>query len=147
MEPEKGVEQIMLTRLENGSTMSAMRENPGLLQGAQDFILNRLRELKMKGQLAEAARKSKINKSRFSEMLAGQRFVSFYYVDKMIRGGIMTAEEILAGRKLEELSESDRLTYFKFKQTDRLTRLLIAAEAQGIDVETVLSGIVRKETT
>ena len=72
-----------------------------------------LMDYREKRMLAKVARDIKIQPGRLTEMITQdengewKRKITPYYVVKLIDGGYMTVEQILLGRKLGELAETN----------------------------------------
>ena len=56
--------------------------------------------------------------ARLTEIITGERELTYYYLGRLIQGGVVDLNKILAGRKLESLPKEDRLLLTKLTLTD-----------------------------
>lgn len=77
----------------------------------------------VRGALADLARtlESKYGlphaKQRLAELRTGKRKLTLYYLAILMDGGIMTIDDILQGRKIEELKDAERDIAMRFALT------------------------------
>lgn len=103
-----------------------------------------------RGKLAELAKKlesahhMKHAKHRLSELRSGKRLLSFFYLNILILGGVMSINQILHGRKLEELNDTERDIVLRLMADPETLRLLYEAEKDGLDVKKLLKIHLKK---
>jgi len=93
-------------------------DKPESMDEFGDEVRKVLMEFREKRMLAKIARDIKIQPGRLTEMITRddnrewKRKITPYYITKLVDGGYMTVEQILRGRKLEELPEGHK-TFFQ----------------------------------
>lgn len=95
-------------------------------------------------QLSELAKKLGIeHRSRLTELKNGNRDLTFFWLNIFFKGGIMTADNILKGRKLSELNEIELDTVLRLDPEKEELLLIYRAKRQGIDVKSLLKSILK----
>lgn len=90
-----------------------------------------------RGALADLARKMQSRygmrhaKNRLAELRSGRRELSFYFLSIMINGGVMSVNQILRGRKLDDLTAAERDIVLKLTADSEILELLHQAKAEG----------------
>jgi hypothetical protein len=74
-----------------------------------------------------------------------KRRISPYYLVKFIEGGIMTVEEILDGRQIEDIPERSRMFLERMILSRKTINLVVEAQRRGIDVDKLLETILYPE--
>lgn len=102
-----------------------------------------------RGDLAETARNlekmgMKHAKNRLAELRSGKRNLTFFYLRLLMNGGVMTVNQILKKRKIEELSEQERDIILRLRLSPNLLNLLYEAEKAKLDVEQLLKVSLKK---
>ena len=80
--------------------------------------------------------------ARISEMISGVTDISSYYVALFVKGRIMTIEQILQGRRLEDLPKDDQTMFQRLMLDDEEIQLIVKAKAKGVSLKTVLKGVI-----
>ena len=102
-------------------------------------------------RLSAIARTLGFNVARLTEMITTnetgefRRKVTPYYLAKFIDHGIMSVEEILEGRPLEDLPDRERLFFERMFLSRRTIRLVAEAQQRGIDVDRLLETVLRPQ--
>ena len=110
-----------------------------------------LREYRKKRKLSAIANSIGINPVRLAEMInkdrRGQykRKVTPYYLSKFFDGRVMTVEQVLDGRSLEDLPNRVQLFFERHILPRKTIRLVIEAQRRGIDIDRVLELILYPE--
>lgn len=102
-----------------------------------------------RGDLAETARNlekvgMKHAKNRLAELRSSDRKLTFFYLRLLMNGGIMTVNQILKKRKIEELSEQERDIILRLRLSPNLLNLLYEAEKAKLDVDQLLKVALKK---
>ena len=116
-----------------------------IIKAFAPMIISRLREMADKKELSSAARVMNIQVSRLSEMASGDRKISAHYLGKLFKGGFITLEHILQGRKLEDLTDDEQEVLFTLRMKKSLTRLLMEYEKRNMDAEAILTAVLPKD--
>ena len=95
-----------------------------LINLAEPIVQRELMRLKDERKLSEVAKRLRLHNNRLTELLSGQRKLSAYYLSMLIGGRIVEIEQILQGRKLEELAEEDQLFLQRLIVDDETIKLL-----------------------
>jgi hypothetical protein len=77
-------------------------------------------------------------KNRLSELRSGNRELSFFYLNILLKGGVMTVEQILRGRKIEELNDTEREIVLRLSTDSEILQLIYEGQRDGIDVKQLL---------
>ena len=110
-----------------------------------------LREYRKKRKLSAIANSIGVNPARLAEMInkdrSGQykRKVTPYYLSKFFDARVMTVEQILDGRDLEDLPNRVQLFFERHILSRKTIRLVIEAQRRGIDINRVLELILYPE--
>lgn len=103
-----------------------------------------------RGALADLARKMQSRygmrhaKNRLAELRSGRRELSFYFLSIMINGGVMSVNQILRGRKLDDLTAAEREIVLKLTADPEILELLHQAKDEGVDVKQLLKVYLKK---
>ena len=103
---------------------------------------------KKERRLSSIAKKLGIHPARLTEMITKngkgeyKRRITPYYLAKFFDGGGMTVEQILDGRKLEDVSERTRLYFERMFLSRETIQLVVEAQARGIDLNRILKEIL-----
>lgn len=103
-----------------------------------------------RGDLADLAKRLEIvfgmrhAKNRLSELRSGKRTLSFYFLQLMIDGGVMTVKQIMRGRSMEELNDTEREIILRLTADREILQLLYEAQQEGFDVKTLLKISLKK---
>ena len=107
-----------------------------------------LRDFRDKRQLSAIARELGFHQSRLTEMItknsdgAYKTRITPYYFAKFIDAGIMSVNEILQGRKLEDLPDRSRMFFERMIVSRKTLRLVIEAQRRGINLDRILKEIL-----
>ena len=110
-----------------------------------------LRGYRKKRKLSAIATSLGFHAARLAEMInkdgngSYKRPISPYYLAKFIEGGFMTVEEILEGRRLEDIPERPRLFFERMILSRKTINLVVEAQRRGIDVDKLLETILYPE--
>ena len=110
-----------------------------------------LREYRKKRKLSTIASQLGINPARLAEMINkdvnGQykRRITTYYLSKFFDGGVMTVEQVLDGRRLEDLPKRAQIFFERHILTRKTIRLVVEAQRRGIDIDKILELILNPE--
>ena len=74
-----------------------------------------------------------------------KRRISPYYLAKFIEGGIMTVEDLLDGRRLEDIPERSRMFFERMILSRKTINLVVEAQRRGNDVDTLLKTVLYPE--
>lgn len=83
-------------------------------------------------------------RNRLAELRSGSRKLSFFFLNILIQGGVMTIDQVLKGRKYEDLSKAEKNAIRRLKLTDEKLDLIDEAEAAGLDFVQVMKAILKK---
>lgn len=83
-------------------------------------------------------------KQRIAELRHGRRKLTFFFLSLMINGGVMSVDQILKKRKIEELSPSELDIVLRLRLKKELLVLLYEAEKDGLNVEQLLKIHLKK---
>ena len=103
-----------------------------------------LRQYRKKRQLSALAATVGINQTRLAEMINKnskghyKRRITPYYLSKFLDKGIMTVEELLEGRSIEEFPDRVGIFFERHILSRKTIRLVIEAQKRGIDVDSML---------
>jgi hypothetical protein len=104
-----------------------------------------LRQYAEKRQLSELAKKLGIeHRSRLTELKNGDRSLTFFWLNIFVKGGVMSVDNILRGRKLKELSDIELDTVLRLDPEKEELLLLYKAKRQGIDIKQMLKSVVKE---
>jgi len=107
-----------------------------------------LRGFKKERRLSSIAKKLEIHPARLTEMITKngngeyKRRVTPYYLARFFDGGIMTVEQILDGRRLEDVPERTRLFFQRMILSRETIQLVVEAQGRGINVDKLLETIL-----
>lgn len=110
-----------------------------------------LREYRKKRKLSAVASSIGINPVRLTEMInkdkSGQykRRITPYYLSKFFDGGVMTVEQVLNGRKLEQLPKRAQIFFERHILPRETIRLVVEAKRRGLDIDRMLELILYPE--
>ena len=107
-----------------------------------------LREFRKKRKLSEVARKLGFHSARLTEMITKnghgdyKRKITAYYLAKFIDGEVMTVQQVLGNRRLEDLPARTRIFFKRMLLSRNTLELVIEAQRRGIDVDKILEAIL-----
>ena len=110
-----------------------------------------LREYRKKRKLSAIASRLGINPARLAEMInkddngCYKRRITTYYLSKFFDGGVMTVEQVLNGRRLEDLPKRAQIFFERHILSRKTIRLVVEAQRGGIDIDKVLELILYPE--
>jgi len=132
-----------LTTEKKWRMMIAMDEKTFFEKIRREVVAPFLEDQKQQREMSALARKLGIqHRSRLTELKNGQRELTFFWLNIFVKGGVMTAEQILRGRKFEEMSEVEKDTFVRVAlDTDELY-LHYKAKKQGVDVKAMLKATI-----
>lgn len=120
-------------------------------QTQNDILIPALDKLSTtRGDLADLAKRLESNfgmrhaKNRLSELRSGKRTLSYYFLQLMIDGGVMTVKQILRGRGMDELTGEERDIVLRLTADREILQLLYEAQQEGLDVKTLLKISLKK---
>ena len=103
-----------------------------------------LGEYRSERKLSYIAKKLGVQPARLTEMITKdgngeyKRRITPYYLAKFIDGGVMNVEQILNGRRLEDVPERVRLFFERMILSRKTINLVVEAQQRGIDVDRLL---------
>lgn len=103
-----------------------------------------------RGELAELSRKlekdfgMKHAKIRLSELRSGSRVLSFYFLKIMVNGGLMGIDQILRGRKIDDLTPIEKDIVLRLIADPEIIQLIYEATKEGFDVKQLLKISLKK---
>lgn len=108
-------------------------------------VLQELDALRANRKMRSVCREklNNMNPARLTEILNESRELTFYYLGKFINGGIVSLEQILQGKKLEDLPKEDRALLRKLATKDDDIELIWEAEKHGTDWREVLKMFIK----
>ena len=127
------------------------QEQVDAFEGFAPKVREILRGYRKKRQLSAIATSLGFHGARLAEMINKdgngnyKRRISPYYLAKFIEGGIMTVEDLLDGRRLEEIPERSRMFFERMILSRKTINLVVEAQRRGIDVDTLLKTILYPE--
>ena len=132
--------------MENNIDDKAERETV-ILRKYKEPVIRALKDLADKRQLTDVCRGTLggMKTTRLTEIHTGVRELTPYYLVKLAKGGIVSLDSILQGRKLEDLPREDRVLLMKIFAPDEETELLWEARAKGINVAAYLRQLLGKQ--
>jgi len=110
-----------------------------------------LRAYRDKRQLASIARKLGFHQSRLTEMITKndrgeyKTRITPYYLARFISGGLMSVDQVLAGRRLEDLPIRVRLFFERMVVPQSTLRLVVEAQRRGINLDRILVEVLYPE--
>ena len=110
-----------------------------------------LREFRDERQLATIAKQLGFHQSRLTEMITKnsqgeyKTRITPYYLARFIEGGIMSVDQILGDRRLEDLPKRPRMFFERMTVPQTTLRLVIEAQKRGINVERILHIMLHPE--
>lgn len=110
-----------------------------------------LREYRKKRKLSAIAARLGINPARLAEMInkdrQGQykRKITPYYLSKFFDDNIMTVEQVLDGRDLQELPKRVQIFFERHILPRKTIRLVVEAQNRGIDIDQILELVLFPE--
>ena len=108
------------------------------------IVRGKLENLKEERLLAATARRIGVSPNRLTEIKDADRPLTAYYLARMILGDMMTLDELLQGRKLNDLPKKERIFFQRLQLDDEEICLIAAAKDQGTDTKSLLRSIVSK---
>ncbi|MGV7224803.1 MAG: hypothetical protein ACQ9MH_25205 [Nitrospinales bacterium] len=103
-----------------------------------------LRSYRDKRQLSSIARQLGFHQSRLTEMISKNEKGEYktritpYYIARFIEGGMMSVDQIMDGRNLEELPIRPRMFFERMMVSRSTLRLVIETKRRGINLERIL---------
>ena len=110
-----------------------------------------LGEYRSERKLSYIAKKLGVQPARLTEMITKdgngeyKRRITPYYLAKFIDGGVMNVEQILNGRRLEDVPERVRLFFERMILSIKTIDLVVEAQRRGIDVDVLLETILKQK--
>ena len=107
-----------------------------------------LRRYRKKRQLSALAATVGINQTRLAEMInknsKGQykRRITPYYLSKFLDKGIITVEELLEGRSIEDFPDRVGIFFERHILSRKTIRLIVEAQKRGFDIDSLLQLIL-----
>ena len=104
-------------------------------------VRNRLMEYRDRRELIFLAERLGFSSPRLTEMITVnkkgeyKRKITPYYLAKFIENGVISVQEILKGKKLDDLPERPRMFFERMMIPRRTLQAVIEARAKGIDVD------------
>lgn len=83
-------------------------------------------------------------KQRLSELRSGRRELTFYYLQMLINGGVMTVDQILNKRKFEDCSKDEQVIIGKLMLSDEVVSLLLECRDKKLNVTKFLRSLLNK---
>ena len=117
-----------------------------ILRKYKEPVVQILKELATHRKISSVCREKMptVNPVRLTEIHTGKRELTPYYLEKMVKGELVTLKTILQGRKLEDLPKEDQITLRKIFMPDRRVELLGKLEDQGMDIDAILESMASK---
>lgn len=103
-----------------------------------------LRDYRDNRQLSAIARQLGFHQSRLTEMITKNEKGKYktritpYYIARFIEGGIISVDQIMAGRDLEDLPIRPRMFFERMMVSRSTLKLVVEAQRRGINVESIL---------
>lgn len=94
-------------------------------------------ETKRRHQLGVLANRLGIQPPRLSELLYERRKVTAYYLSKFVEVGVMTIEELLAGRELSDLDPPSQMFILRQRIPEKTIRLLNEVIDSGYSINNI----------
>lgn len=107
--------------------------------------LKALERYREERQLAFVARSIRVHPNRLSEILKGKRELTEYYLGRLLTGGFVTIEQLLGGKKLEDLSPEERRFIERFMLKDATMDRIAAVRDRGLDLDNILDSILGRD--
>lgn len=82
------------------------------------------------------------HRSRLTELKNGIRKLTFFWLSVFIKGGVMGVDQILKGRKIEELSKIEKTVVLRLDPDEEELALLYKAKRKNINIRKVLESLV-----
>jgi hypothetical protein len=111
-------------------------------------VRNILREIRKKRKLSAVARKLGFHHARLTEMITKngdgdyKRKITPFYLAKFIDGGVMTVQQVLGNKRLEDLPLHERIFFERMIVSKNTLRLVVEAQRRGIDIDRLLETIL-----
>ena len=131
--------------------MSENTNNDDQVDVLEEFaprIRDILRGYRDKRQLASIAKQLGFHQSRLTEMITKNEKGDYktritpYYIARFIEGNLMTVDQILHGRKLDDLPTRTRMFFERMMVSRSTLRLVIQAQRRGINLDRILKEIL-----
>jgi len=136
---------FLLTIVENCGLIPRMgkrgRQDEAVPERLANLARRELWRLKgERGAIARLLRESPISltPNRISELMTGRREITWYYFMRLVRGGFVEKEQLLQGRRLDDLPEEEQVILDQLEDSPRLRKLMREARRRGIDLEALL---------
>ena len=103
-----------------------------------------LRSYRDKRQLSSIARQLGFHQSRLTEMISKNEKGEYktritpYYIARFIEGGMMSVDQIMDGRNLEDLPIRPKMFFERMMVSRSTLRLVIETKRRGINLERIL---------
>jgi len=110
----------------------------------KSIIMRELLRLKQQRRLKHVCKDQLrgLNPSRLSEIIHGSRKLTFYYLGILLNGGVVSIQELHAGKKLDELSSEERDFLIRMTLSEELIELIEKTRIKGISIEKLLKTLV-----
>ena len=137
----------------NASNYIEDQEQIDALEAFAPKVREILRAYRTKRQLSAIAASLGFHGARLAEMVNKdaegnyKRRISPYYLAKFIEGGVMTVEDILGGRRLQDIPERARMFFERMILSRKTINLVVEAKRRGIDVDKLLETILYPDTS
>jgi len=131
----------------NDEYFGESRPADGIAEFAPE-VRNILREFRKKRKLSEVAQNLGFHSARLTEMITRngngdyKRKITAYYLAKFIDGGVMTVQQVLGNRRLEDLPPRKRIFFERMILYRNTLELVIEAQRRGFDVDSLLETIL-----
>ena len=86
------------------------------------------------------ARESGLDRSRFTEIKEGKKPLTFYYICVLVRRGIVNINQLLGGRRIEDLPPDVRMFIVALQAIDNpeIVEALVEATSAGVSIPELL---------
>ena len=117
-----------------------------LLRKYKEPVIRILKDLRDRRELSHVAKEKLdgMKTVRLTEIHTGARELTPYYLAKFAKGGIVSLDSILQGRKLEDLPREEKILLMKIFAPDEETELLWEAKNKGVNVVAYLRQLLGK---
>ena len=122
----------MSEKLPNGMDAIARRFRPQVAKVIEEGIRSR--------EVSKWARESGLDRSRFTEIKDDKKPLTFYYICVLVRRGILNINQLLGGRKLEDLPFDERMFIVALQTIDNpdIVEAIVDASSAGVSIVDLL---------
>jgi hypothetical protein len=105
----------------------------------EEVLIPILNRLVYHRELSNTARNLNLDKHRLTELKNGRRELTFYYLNILVTGGVMTVEDILSKKPMDSLTKEERTVVLRLDADPEILELIYEAKKKGLPVKELLN--------